>query len=505
MEGGPGAAGGDVSSSPAAKDAEIAALAAQNAVFSTRVAELEGLVAALRAQLGWDSSNSGRPQSSDSPFVKKPAPKRSSRTRSGKSRGKQHGAPGATLRLVDDPDETVVHEPPACRGCGNPLHGAEVFGARRHQVFDTPPVPPRPYVTEHRVVARTCGGCGTTTEGPTQGVPAGRVQYGPRVSAQAAWLSCAHFLPVRRARSVLNALSGFEVSDGWVAGGRGDAARLLEQQFLPQVRGLIAAAPVAHADETTARADGGLRYLHVAATEHLTAMHVEGRTKDDIDAAGVWPSFTGVLVRDGYAGYEHLDRVEHPWCGIHLVRDLRSVHDPDPDGQTWADAMVTTLLAANDTAHTARAQGRTTLTEPEPEHDPVPLRRGARRRVRREPGRPRPPAPGGQETPAPLQATSRHDPALRGEPRGALHQQHRRVARAVGQGPAADLGRLLAHHRGPDRLRRRAVLPVHRRQVGHRHPRRHDPAVHHRRLDPHRPHPRPARSSLTRRLHGHLS
>ncbi|MGH3611054.1 MAG: hypothetical protein ACRDRK_00225 [Pseudonocardia sp.] len=66
MEGGPGAAGGDVSSSLAVKDAEIAALvaeiavlAARNAVFSIRVAELEGLVAALRAQLGRDCSNSG--------------------------------------------------------------------------------------------------------------------------------------------------------------------------------------------------------------------------------------------------------------------------------------------------------------------------------------------------------------------------------------------------------------------------------------------------------------
>ncbi|MGH3612744.1 MAG: IS66 family transposase, partial [Pseudonocardia sp.] len=151
----------------------------------------------------------------------------------------------------------------------------------------------------------------------------------------------------------------------WVAGVRGDAARLLEQQFLPRVRELIAAAPVAHADETTARADGGLRYLHVAATEHLTAMHVGDRTKDTIDAAGIWPAFTGVLVRDGYADYEHLDRVTHAWCGIHPVRDLRSVHDPDPDGQTWADATVTTLLTANDTAHTARAQDRDTLTEQE--------------------------------------------------------------------------------------------------------------------------------------------
>ncbi len=164
---------------------------------------------------------------------------------------------------------------------------------------------------------------------------------------------------------MLNALLGFTVSDGWVAGLRAQAARLLETRFLPHVRALIAAAPVAHADETTARADGALSYLHVACTRFLTAMHVGDRSKDTIDAAGIWPAFTGVLVRDGYAGYEHLDKALHAWCGIHLVRDLRAVHDPDPAGQSWAEAMVNTLLLANDTAHAARAEGRAALTDTE--------------------------------------------------------------------------------------------------------------------------------------------
>src|SRR4249920_3604529 len=188
MESGWEAAHGDVVSLLAAKDAEIAALAA-------RVTQLEGLVAALHAQLGRDSANSGRPPSSDSPFTKKPAPKRSVRTRSGRPQGKQPGAPGATLRLLDDPDDTITHTPPVCAGCGNDLADAEVFGVCRHQVVDLPPPPPRPYVTEHRVQSRTCGGCGTTTEATVPAVASGRVQYGPGVKARAAWLTCAHFLP----------------------------------------------------------------------------------------------------------------------------------------------------------------------------------------------------------------------------------------------------------------------------------------------------------------------
>jgi len=245
MEPGREAAHGDVVSLLAAKDAEIAALRSEiaavrneNAALLARVTELEGLVAALQAQLGRDSANSGKPPSSDSPFTKKPAAKRSVRTRSGKPRGKQPGAPSATLRLIDDPDDTITHTPPVCAGCGDDLADAEVFGVCRRQVFDVPPPPPRPYVTEHRVQSRTCGGCGTVTEATAPAVASGRVQYGPGVKARAAWLTCAHFLPVRRARRVLNALLGFAVSPGWFAGLRAQAARLLETRFLPHVRGV---------------------------------------------------------------------------------------------------------------------------------------------------------------------------------------------------------------------------------------------------------------------------
>src|SRR2546429_2403728 len=193
MRSGREAAHDDVVSSLAAKDAEIAAvLAAKDAkdaeiaALLARVRELEGLVAALHAQLGRDSSNSGKPPSSDSPFTKKPAAKRSVRTRSGKPRGKQPGAPGATLRLIDDPDDTITHTPPVCAGCGEGLAAAEVFGVCRHQVVDLPPPPPRPYVTEHRVQSRTCGGGGTRPHAGAPRPPPGPGPYRPPLTTPGA-------------------------------------------------------------------------------------------------------------------------------------------------------------------------------------------------------------------------------------------------------------------------------------------------------------------------------
>ncbi len=115
------------------------------------------------------------------------------------------------------------------------------------------------------------------------------------------------------------------------------------RQFLrPHAEHCWLAAPVLHADETPGRAAGSLSYVHVACTEYLTLMQ-SAAVAATIDAGGVLPAFTGVLVRDGYAGYEHLKAV-HAWCGAHLLRDLRSISDADPEGQLWALAMATTLL-----------------------------------------------------------------------------------------------------------------------------------------------------------------
>jgi transposase len=60
---------------------------------------------------------------------------------------------------------------------------------------------------------------------------------------------------------------------------------------------------VLYADETPARAAGGLRYVHIACTEFLAALHAGGRSAADIDAGGILPGYAGTIVRDGYAGF----------------------------------------------------------------------------------------------------------------------------------------------------------------------------------------------------------
>jgi transposase len=340
---------------------------------ATMIETLTKRVAELEHRLSADSSNSSRPPSSDAPWAKKPAAKRSSRTRSGRKPGKQPGSSSSSRSLLDDPDERLEIHPNRCHRCDASLRGAGERGRQRRQIVDVAPVPP-PTVVEYQRVSKVCRCCGavTTPDWDDDAVPAGHaetvaapgspVRIGPETMARAALLTCGHYLPIGRARDLLEKLTAIDVSTGFLAGIRGRAARRLEKRFLGHMQTLLAAAPVLHADETPGRAAGALAYVHVACTEYLTLMHVGDRSAATIDAGGVLPGFTGVLMRDGYAGYEHL-QAAHAWCGAHLLRDLRSISDADPDGQLWATAMATTLTEANRAAHAAREAGVDRLGE----------------------------------------------------------------------------------------------------------------------------------------------
>src|SRR6266849_2950593 len=131
----------------------IAALRAENAALKARLAELE-------RRLELNSSNSGKPPSSDG--LKKPARVTSLRERSGKKPGGQKGHKGETLRQVTDPDAVVDHYPPACSMCGAGLDPETSVGHSARQVFDLPEPAPL-VVTEHRAHDCQCAACGAKT------------------------------------------------------------------------------------------------------------------------------------------------------------------------------------------------------------------------------------------------------------------------------------------------------------------------------------------------------
>ena len=93
---------------PAALAEENARLRTENAALKETIAVLLARVAELERRLGLNSSNSGKPPSSDGLHKPRREPRtRSLRERSGKPPGGQKGHTGETLRQVDAPGHRV--------------------------------------------------------------------------------------------------------------------------------------------------------------------------------------------------------------------------------------------------------------------------------------------------------------------------------------------------------------------------------------------------------------
>src|SRR5450631_1643210 len=140
----------------------------------------EARIAELERRLGLNSSNSGKPSSSDG--LKKPPRVSSLREPSGKKSGGQKGHPGETLRRTETPDATVDHYPEACTACGEALTAAMAKGHVARQVFDLPEPTPL-IVTEHRAHDCCCVSCGTQTRAAFPDGVTAPVQYGKRIGA----------------------------------------------------------------------------------------------------------------------------------------------------------------------------------------------------------------------------------------------------------------------------------------------------------------------------------
>ena len=81
----------------------------QIAQLNAKVAQLNAKVCELESKMKKNSSNSGKPPSSD--WLNKPLRTRSQRGRSGKKPGAQKRHKGKTLQKVDNPDFVILHTP----------------------------------------------------------------------------------------------------------------------------------------------------------------------------------------------------------------------------------------------------------------------------------------------------------------------------------------------------------------------------------------------------------
>jgi len=296
-----------------------------------RLTTLEGQVAA-------NSRNSSRPPASDG-LTKRPA---IARERGLRNPGKQPGTAGFHLVQVAEVDAVLRYQPDNCVGCGHSLDTALVVDQVIRQVHDIPKV--QLLVTEHQAEIRSCA-CGVENVASFPDGVGAPTQYGPRLRALAICLVTQQHLPFRRACEILFDIYGATVSEGTVL----DWVRTTAEQdvapVVEQIAELLKAAPVVHLDETGARTEGRLGWVHSAGTARATHYSFSRRRGvEGMQVAGIVPNAKGILVHDGWAPYRKFSN-PHALCNAHHLRELQGLEEL---GQMWPAQMRQVLLDARE-------------------------------------------------------------------------------------------------------------------------------------------------------------
>jgi transposase len=301
------------------------------------VATLQGELAAAREEIAALQTELGK-KGGPPPWAKANACAREKTPR--KKRAK-----GASRQCVADADR-VEHTVDVCPDCGHALTGGWEYSSRESLVFPRASV----RVVRHVCVARRCGVCGQTVIGRPDPVQHGLVGKA-RIDAQGMslityWHTVCR-MPLRLIQQLLRHLYSCVLSlgdlryvlDTVATAGRADYDRLREE-----IRG----SPVVHQDETGWRQDGRNGYVWAAVTDAVRYFERHGTRSGTVPKALLGDDFCGIVVCDGYKGYDPL-ACQLQRCWVHLLRHGHEIVTRHPDAAE-AHAWVAGVRAIYDAA-----------------------------------------------------------------------------------------------------------------------------------------------------------
>ncbi|MDN5782558.1 MAG: IS66 family transposase [Luteimonas sp.] len=274
-------------------------------------------VKVLEERVSLDSNNSSKPPSSNGPGKANRAQRRASN----RKRGAQPGHKGHSRALLDEAevDRLVECKPQAVCECGARVELSEP--ARRHQVFEVPPL--RAQIDEYRIYSGRCGGCGKPHAGALPpGVPTG--QLGPRALSLVGVLGTRYHLTQRKIRNLLAQLMGLSFSVGAISQAHGKVAVALKTP-VAEATASLRSADALWMDETHYPREGIANWVWAAVQPRLAVFAIYPSRARYVIHDFIGQECTAAVTSDRYAAYAFINPERRQVCWAHLLRDFNRI------------------------------------------------------------------------------------------------------------------------------------------------------------------------------------
>ena len=294
-----------------------------------QIEKLEGRIKELEERLNKNSQNSSTPPSKDR--LKVIRKKKETKNKGGKKakKGTQN-----TLKMVAEPDERVELKLNKCPDCGCDLESEKQIGTVKKQVID---IVIQALTTQYEAEKKQCPNCKKIKTAAFPENVKTSIQYGETVRALVVYLTEDNMLSYNRTQRLLKDVAGLEIAQSTLVNINRELTEHLEH-VNEEIRRRIKDSPVVGFDETSMRKNQKNKWLHTAATETLTCLHIDDkRGKEGTDRAGILPEYTGTAVHDFWKTYESYEQCDHAYCNAHIIRELRGAEEKT--GQTWCKYM----------------------------------------------------------------------------------------------------------------------------------------------------------------------
>lgn len=261
--------------------------------------------------------------------------------------------------MTRKPDQIISHMPSNCEHC--PHYRQCLASAQICETRNEVDAVVQVTLIQHNVLGVNCNMHHEYRQGRFPKGLNAYMQYGNNLKALAIALNTVGAVSLGRTSDILRGVFGISITPATI-GSMVHRAASSSDRALEKIKAGLRSSDLLHGDETGARTEGKLQWIHVLSNPDYTYLSISTkRGWKGMEEAGLLPDCHGILTHDFWASYWHFDNFTHNVCRAHLLRELQGVTDSHPK-QTWQKDFAELLLDMKKSQERAIGKGKTELS-----------------------------------------------------------------------------------------------------------------------------------------------